>query len=278
MRDLQYIPACGAEPIEMDGPVAFVDVGAGLRGRSWAYTMGYRDLLSTTRPAREVEFAFHADRATADALRRAADADVQAKRPGMLVAQGEWMQRAYIVESGVEYISHDRLGVTLRAVLLDGAWWRLATKEIKPGGAQGGDYAWLDFDVDYAYDYMHEADSTSISPSVLTPSPVRIVFYGPIVDEYPTIVVAGNTYKLDMHVPAGGYATVDGRYKTITLTYADGTTEDAFRYGVRGTGEGGGEYVFEPIPAGRHTVSWSGDFGFDLGWYEEEGEPPWSLS
>ena len=276
MHELRYIPACGAAPIEMDGPVAFVDVGAGLRGRMWSYDLGYRDLLSTTRPAREVEVTFHSDRATADALRRAADADAMARKPGTLIAQNEWMQRAYIVGSDVEYISYDRLAVTLSVVLLDGAWWRLVSRDIVPGGAQGGDYGYLDYNFDYEYDYMHEADSSSIETSVLTPSPVKFVIYGPVVDEYPIIVIAGNVYRLNVHVPAGGYVTVDGRGKTIELTYADGTVEDVFSAGSRGTGEGGGEYIFEPIPAGRHTVSWSGDYGFTLGWYEEEGEPPWS--
>lgn len=260
----------------MDGPVAFVDVGAGLRGRMWSYDLGYRDLLSTTRPAREVEVTFHSDRATADALRRAADADAMARKPGTLIAQNEWMQRAYIVGSDVEYISYDRLAVTLSVVLLDGAWWRLVSHEIRPGGSQGGDYGYLDFNVDYEYDYMHEADTSSIQPSVLTPSPVKLVIYGPASNPY--VVVGGNTYRLTMTVPAGGYVTVDGKAKTIVLTRADGSTEDAFAAGARGTGEGGGEYVFEPIPAGRHAVSWPGEFGFTLGWYEEEGEPPWSQS
>ena len=41
-------------------------------------------------------------------------------------------------------------------------------------------------------------------------------------------------------------------------------------------GQGGGEYIFQPASPGTHEVEWDRSFGFDLTWYEEEGEPPWS--
>ena len=48
-----------------------------------------------------------------------------------------------------------------------------------------------------------------------------------------------------------------------------------FDKGRRGTGLNGGEYIFQPIPAGDPIVQWSG-FGVDLTVYQEESEPPWS--
>ena len=50
---------------------------------------------------------------------------------------------------------------------------------------------------------------------------------------------------------------------------------NVFDKGRRGTGLNGGEYIFQPIPAGDSIVQWSG-FGVDLTVYQEESEPPWS--
>lgn len=276
MDKLQYIAGKTVrEPINLDGPVAFVGTADGLRSRAWDYELGYRDVLSAVRPAREVELTLASDYATADALRRVADADVQAKKPGTLVAQGEWRQRCYILSSSPEMIHFGRMETTLNVALLDGAWWRLVRNEFMPGdGTVGGGF--LDYSYDYAYDYMRGTVTTSIEPSVLTPSAVRLVFYGPAANPY--VVIGGNRYQVLTNIPAGGYVVVDGREKSITLTLADGSTQNAFAYGLRGTGEGGGEYIFEPIGSGVQSVAWNGTFGFELGWYEEEGEPPWSQS
>lgn len=134
----------------------------------------------------------------------------------------------------------------------------------------------LDYPHNFSYDFSKIAAAGSIESSVLSPSDVHLVIYGPAVNPY--IIVGDNKYQANVTVPSGGYLTVDGREKTIVLTLADGTTQNAFSYGVRGGGQGGGTYIFEPVPPGVQEVTYSGSFGFDLGWYEEEGEPPWSLS
>lgn len=277
MHELQYIPAVRPDaPLELDGPVAFVGVGEGMRGHEWKYTLGYRDVMSTSRPAREVEVGFWTDRETMDALRRAADADAMARKPGTFVAQGEWKQRGYVVAMSIGNVHYDRIQAQMTVVLLEGAWWRLVSKSMVPDSSEGGDYPYLDFPHDGTYDYMKTTNSHEVEPSVLTPSPVRIVVNGPATD--PTIVIGGNSYELDMTVESGAYVTVDGRDKTIVYTRADGSVENAFANGVRGSGLGGGAYIFEPVPMGTSTCAWDGTFSFEIGWYEEEGEPPWSQS
>ena len=277
MKELQYIPATTIDnAIQLDGPVAFVGVGEGMRGHEWQYSLGYRDVMSTARPAREVEVDFWTDRATMDALRRAADADMMARKPGTFLAQDEWRQRGYVVPSSIESVSYDRIHAKVAIVLLDGAWWRLVKKSMVPDSSTGGDYPYLDYGFDYGYDFMRTANSKTVEPSVLTPSPVYLVVNGGVVD--PEIELAGNTYKLAMTIEAGAYVTVDGRDKTIVYTRADTSTENVFANGVRGSGQGGGSYIFEPVPAGVNTCAWNGEFSFEIGWYEEEGEPPWSQS
>lgn len=275
MNQLEYIPGNGGAAVQLDGPDAFVGIAENLRSREWERELGYRDLTSATRPAREVDVTFHADYATADALRRVADADVMARTPGTFVAQREWRQRGYVLASQLSDIHFGRLSTELRIALLDGAWWRLVERHFMIDDG-GGDGAYLDYPFDYEYDYQKTSYTGSVTPSVYTPSDVHLVMFGPAVNPY--VIVGGNRYEVDVTVPAGGYLTVDGRDKTIKLTLADGTVQNAFAYGVRGGGAGGGSYIFERVPAGTSEVTFDGSFGFDLGWYEEEGEPPWNQS
>lgn len=273
MNQLEYVPGIGGQSVQMDGPTSFVGIAENLRSREWEYDLGYRDLVSATRPAREVDVTFYADYATADDLRRVADADVTARTPGIFIAQKEWRQRGYILASKPSDIHYGRLSTELKVALLDGAWWRLVSRSFNPGGGSDSD---LDYPHDYPHDYAGRFADSSIETSVLTPSAVRLVIYGPA--ENPQVTVGGNTYQVNVTVPSGGYTIIDGREKTIITTLANGTTRNDFAAGVRGTGAGGGEYIFEPIARGEQPVTWDGTFGFDLGWYEEEGEPPWSQS
>lgn len=275
MNQLEYLPGIAGQSVQLDGPSAFVGIAEEMRSREWDYDLGYRDLVTATRPARTVDVTFHADYETADELRRVADADVMARTPGTFVAQNEWKQRGYILASDVDDIHYGRLSTGLKIALLDGAWWRLVVRSFMMSGGSGGD-TYLDYPHDYPYDYQETSYTGGITPSVLTPSDVYLVVYGPAVNPY--VIVGGNRYQVNVTVPAGGYLVVDGRKKTILLTLADGTVQNVFSSGVRGSGAGGGSYIFERIPAGTSEVTYDGSFGFDLGWYEEEGEPPWSQS
>ena len=99
---------------------------------------------------------------------------------------------------------------------------------------------------------------------------------GPVID--PSVRIGGNLYRVDVVVPEGGRLVVDplASPRSVTLVNADGSTVDAFSKARRGDGLGGGEYIFQPAPPGANEVGWDRSFGFDLTWYEEEGEPPWS--
>ena len=274
MMQLEYVPGIAGQSVQLDGPTSFVGIAEEMRSREWDYDLGYRDLISATRPARKVEVAFHADFGTADRLRRVADADVMSATPGTFVAQKEWRQRGYVLSSNPDFIGSGRIVADLDIALLDGAWWRLVVRSFMPGGGSGSDTY-----LDYTHDYPHDFQATAmadVTPGVLTPSDVYLVVYGPAVNPY--IIVGGNRYQVNVSVTAGGYLKVDGRDKTIQLTLADGTVQNVFSSGVRGSGAGGGSYIFERVPAGTSEVTYDGSFGFDLGWYEEEGEPPWSRS
>lgn len=274
-KRLQYVPSVGAEPISLDGPVAWTQAGAaGIRGHAWTWTLGYRDLFNATRPAREVTLTVYASFAAADELRRAADADVMQRKPGTLVFDGTWRQRAYILEADVKPYYHGVLA-DLTVALMEGAWWAVQTKAFVPDSGQGQD-EWLDYPFDYEHDYGTSASSDSVDTGLLSASPIRLTIYGPATNPY--VVIAGNRYQANINIPTGAHLVIDGMEHTIKLVSQSGHVSDAFSSGERGSGQGGGSYIFEPVPAGESAVSWDRSFGFDLGWYDLEGEPPWSRS
>lgn len=275
MHNLVYVPGTpGAPTVELDGPVTYVGPARGIRGRSWSYRLGYRDMLSATRPAREAQVDLSTTPAQADAMRRVFDADVANGKPGTLVAEGEWRQRALFVETDPSYAMAGYVGMRLTLLLLDGAWSKLEVVQFT--ATEDGEPTGLDYPHDYPHDYAISISSNSVDTGLLSPSPVFLRIYGPAVSPY--VVVGSNRYQLNVTVPSGGYVVVDGQAKTITLVAQDGTRTNAFASGERGSGAGGGSYIFEEVPAGYSTVSWDGSFGFDLGWYDMEGEPPWNRS
>lgn len=134
----------------------------------------------------------------------------------------------------------------------------------------------LDYPHDYPYDYSEISNNKNVNTGRLVPCKPRIIFYGPATN--PEITLAGNKYKVTASIASGGRIEVDGREMTVEQITQGGTVTDKFSDALRGSGQGGGEYIFEPIPPGDHAVTWDGTFGVDIGWYEEVGEPPWSQS
>lgn len=244
-----------------------------LFSREWDYDLGYRSLMSATRKARKVSIpAVFTDIGAADALRRAADADVAAMKPGR-IRVGEWRQRCYIVASSANSILGGTVSAKLAMVLLDGVWRRGRTIEFAPVNAPQ-DYTFLDLPYDLPYDLGASFSKRYLVADEYTTSPVKLVIYGPVVN--PAIIIGANTYQVDMTVQNGGYMVVDPIDRTVIVTSAGGETTDAFPKAHRGDGAGSGEYIFERIPAGTSEVSWNNAFGFDVTIYDEEGEPAWS--
>ena len=232
-------------------------------------------MLSAGRHAREITFDVTTDFDTADALRIAADADMAMRTPGTFQALGEWKQRGYILESNVTRVHFGWVTTSITAALLDGAWWRLQGVSLMPGQGStisGG----LDYPYDYEHGYSQPTAGGHINTNAIVPCVPKLTFYGAVSN--PHITIAGNLYKVNRNVSSGARIEVDGKFKTVKHIAQDGTVIDAFADALRGTGEGGGEYIFQPIPSGELEITWDNSFGVDVQWYEEAGEPPWNPS
>ncbi len=274
MHSLRYIS--GGESVSLDGPVTVSGTAAGIRGRSWAYSIGYRSLAGVSRPARECSLSVaFADAAEADRLRRLADRDMRDGTPGRLDAQG-WEQRCYIVKSEVGAVFGEYHSAELTVVLLDGVWRKGHTVAFERLTAEPGGGESLDLPYDLPYDLGVPSGRRYVDVTGWGASPLRFVVYGPCID--PSVRIDGNLYRVEAVVPEGGHLVVDplASPRSVTLVNADGSAVDVFSKARRGDGLGGGEYIFQPVRPGAHEVEWDRSFGFDLTWYEEEGEPPWS--
>lgn len=276
MRRLYYMSGTGAAEVCLDCRSALSGTAAGIRGRAWEYTVGYRSLSGATRAAREcaVTVAF-LDAREADRLRRLADRDMAEGTPGRIVLDG-WSQRAYITKAEPASIARSHVTVDLTVVLLDGVWRKGHTVSFEQLTAPSGDEELLDLPYDLPYDLGVPSTRRYFDAGEWGAAPLRLTVYGPAVN--PSIRIDGNWYRVDLTVPDGGRLVVDplSTPRSVTLVNADGSTVDAFPKARRGDGLGGGEYIFQPASPGTHEVDWDRSFGFDLEWFEEESEPPWS--
>lgn len=276
MHRLSYISGTGAAEVCLDCRSALAGTAEGVRGREWGYSIGYRSIAAATRAARECSMSVtFLDLSVADELRRLADRDVAMATPGTLAVDG-WSQRAYITAADPSSISRAHMAAELTVVLLDGVWRKGHTVAFEQLTATSGDGEFLDLPYDLPYDLGVPSTRRYVDVGEWGAAPLRFVVYGPCVN--PAVRIDGNWYRVDVTVPDGGYLVVDplATPRSVTLVAADGSTTDAFAKARRGNGSGSGEYIFQPASPGVHEVEWDRSFGFDLTWYEEEGEPPWS--
>lgn len=273
--DIVYVSGVGGDAYRLNDGI-YVGRPSDLFSREWSYSVGYASVSSATRKARTARLkAFFADVMKADAFRRACDRDVSRGVAGTLNVDG-WSQRCMVMESAADKVSEGFFTAELTVALLDGVWRKGHTVSFEKLTATAGDGEFLDMPYDLPYDLGVPSGRRYVDVTGWGASPLRFVVYGPCID--PSVRIDGNLYRVEAVVPEGGHLVVDplASPRSVTLVNADGSAVDVFSKARRGDGLGGGEYIFEPVRPGAHEVVWDRSFGFDLTWYEEEGEPPWS--
>lgn len=193
--------------------------------------------------------------------------DVIAERYGKIII-GEYFFECYVTSSAKSRYTHDKdfthfeLGITT-----DRPYWvsERTTQFRKTEDASEDN---LDYPYDYPYDYYSGGGSQRIANTYFSPVDFRMVIYGPA--NSPAIVIGGHTYRVNTTVQSGEYLTIDSMNKTIILTQNNGTKVNKFDYRDRAN------YIFAPIASGASSVSWLGDFAFDLTLIEKRSEPAWT--
>ena len=126
----------------------------------------------------------------------------------------------------------------------------------------------LDFPVDFSFDFFNEKrGSSSFDINHIIPSDFEMIIYGPCVN--PKVLINRYPYEILTTLESNEYLVLNTAEQTITKYLSNGTTENLFN--LRGY-----DYsVFEKIPSGLISVSWSGEFGIDLYVFLKRKEAAW---
>lgn len=273
---LDYISGYDGSTVQLDAGSLHVGTADDLRGREWSYTLGHRGIGGAVRSSREASVELYStDPAELDRARHIFDRDVQTGKVGELVYAGEWSTRALVVAQSPSTIYMDYTAAKLTVVLMDGTWRRKHEMHVPmPSAVSGG--GGLDYPHDYPYDYARPEPPKSVKASEWGESAVGLRIYGPATN--PAVTIGGNSYQVMREIADTERIEVDGLHRTVELVTLYGERINVAGDAVRGRGAGGGSYIFQPLPPGESPVTSDGSFAFDVIWYDEEGEPPWSLS
>lgn len=254
-----------------------------LRTHAWDVELAAHGIDSAALNASSVQLeAKCADLAILNTASNLFDADIRAlastgnrSKAGTLTVDG-WAQAALItgIEPSQELPNPAKYSLTV--ALLDGVWRKAAdTQHFIPDELPPGPY--LDYPYDHPYDYRAPARGANAINPAEAPMPFKMVIFGPCAN--PSITIGSNRYQLTMVIPVGAYVTIDSQtgHKTITMTDINGSTTNEFDKATRGSGLNGGNYIFQPIPAGETNAQWNG-FGWDLTIIMERSAPAWLTS
>lgn len=276
MYSLVYEPGIpGVQPIDLSGEDYTVGQATGLRSTNWSYTLASAGLSGVTASAREATLTVSAR--TPELFDRPSmifDAEMSLGEPGTLVVDGQWRQHCYVTKTSTSAASRIVGSPSTQSwtvVLLDGVWTRLTPVDhFTPVTAQD---TGLDLPTDLPVDLATSGFTRYVQNDSLAPEDWRMIIFGPVTG--PHVTIGSNIVELTGSIPAGSYVTIDSKNRTITLTDNNGVTQNVFDWGVRSTGVGSGNYVFEKIPAGQSVVSWPSSFSFDLQLVESRMDPTW---
>lgn len=200
--------------------------------------------------------------------------DVLAVQHGQIIV-GDYYFRCFVTKSAKkDYLTNKRLMKLTLTLTSDYPYWvketRLQFRQSSGGGGGGASSLWLDFPYDYPFDYFFAAgsgNSNILSNGGFVATNFRMILYGSC--KNPTISIAGHTYQVLCDVGVNEYLTIDSTTKKIQLVQYDGTVVNMFNNRNKAS------YIFQKIPAGTSTITWSGLSDFDIILMEERSEPKW---
>ena len=148
-------------------------------------------------------------------------------------------------------------------------WSEDVEKNFYPDSAEKGEeYEFLGYPYGYDYDYSgRTSGSERWYIDHYRTSNFEMVIFGPCAN--PRVTINGHVYQVFDTLEANEYITVVSKNKTITKHLANGTTQNIFAKRRKDSS------VFELIPSGDLSFSWSGEFGFGITVHKERSVPRW---
>lgn len=122
---------------------------------------------------------------------------------------------------------------------------------------------------DFTFDFIHTRGRRILDNASFKESEFVMTIYGYV--DTPNIIIAGHQYIVNATAFEGERIVIDSRNGTVTKIGRLGERTNLYNSRDKVNS------VFEKIPAGVQTISWSGGFGFDITLYDERSEPKWTL-
>lgn len=221
------------------------------------------------------------------------EVDVVAGSPGRLYV-GDWYLPCYVIKSVKgDYLASKRsLAVTLTLAVDSGSWYCTETINFSDQGsgltsavvgkalvgfAQVGDSGVStaaantetgSYPYDYPTGYSFSTHTDYLVNDCAADAAWKIIVHGPAAN--PAITIGDTVHRLNYTIPAGAYAEIDSRERSIVLHTAGGATASLFRYRDKV------DDIFATVPSGSHFITWNGDYAFSVELYKERSEPEWT--
>lgn len=238
------------------------------RDYSWSYSQSYkritnfsRNLVSKTLPV--LIYGSNA-KEIADNIFEIIENDVLLGKYGTMRSGDFYIQGYFTASSKPKYTADGFLSLNLTFVTDKPYWVRETSYQYRPDNVEREG---LGYPYNYPYDYLSSVSVQDIINPSFTEQNLRIIIYGECVN--PVIMIDDVVYGVNVTIDENEYVTIDTAEKTITLTKEDGTTENVFNSRDRE------HYIFQKVPAGKHSISVLPATDVDLTILEERSEPKW---
>ena len=247
-----------------------------LRDFTWSYTSKNNRLSSfqkgVVKKSLNVIIACTSEEdglAKRNALFEVCEKDVLAKKHGKIII-GDYYMKCFVVGSKKSDYLYNNQTMKLKLTVVTDApvWVKESTTVFRKEGTSAEEGAFLDFKYDFPFDFAYELAIQNLINEDFVATNFRLIIYGACSN--PRIHIGGHEYLINTDINSGEHLIIDSSEKTIVLVRSNGEKVNRFNSRNREA------YVFEKIPVGANTVSWEGDFGFDVTLLEERSEPKWT--
>lgn len=197
------------------------------------------------------------------------DADRNALVPGKLYV-GNCYLDCYVVasEKPNKYINTKKTIVKLTIISDIGEWIEEDKKEFSAGAVISSDENAINYPHNYPYNYLSRLINAVLENTGYVESDFEMIIQGACIN--PEINIADHIYAVNIELYTGERLIINSKFKKIYKVAIDGTKVNVFNDRERTS------YIFQKIPIGNSTVSWSGNFSFEINLIKKRSEPEWN--
>lgn len=196
------------------------------------------------------------------------DTDIVLGNAGRIYV-GSGYLKCFVVKSSKsdKYIQTKRTTVSFE-VLPDGEEWIYDQKYVFRPQKESESGKNLDFNFDFPFDFYNGMSNAALLNESISDVDFEILIYGGC--ENPEIMIDGQKYIVHCQLETEEYLVINSLTKKIYKVKNDGEKVNQYHL------QDADWYIFQKISSGKHTVSWSGLFGFDITLFERRSEPKWT--